>query len=105
MPGDYSGGARETAAGNQPSRRIVPGILQISASGRLQHDHRHQRAMYLALECDMKTRVNYSASCVAVPVAIAGEQLRQRYNSILYPRYEGLLRAYMLYQQQCTSRL
>src|SRR6266700_3621522 len=105
MPGDYSGGAKETAGGDQPFRRIVLAILPISASCRLQHDHRHQRAMYLSLERDLETRVSYSASCVAIPVAIAGEQLRQRHNCILYPCCKSLLRSHMLHQQQCTSRL
>src|SRR5260370_20775917 len=61
--------------------------------------------MYLAFERDLEACVRHSTGCVAVPMAIAGEQLCKWHNRILYPCCEGLLGAHMLHQQQCASRL
>src|SRR5215467_1460330 len=107
MPENHSGGARERAAGHQLARRMMHNakIAWVSTSLCLQHDHRHQRAMYLAFECDLEARVDHGTRCVAVPMAIAGEQLCQWHDRVLYPCCEGLLGAHMFHQQQCASRL
>src|SRR5260221_9363189 len=107
MPGDYSGGAGEKAAGDQPTRRMENStkLVWVSASRCLQHNHRHQRAMYLAFERDLEACVRHGARCVAIPMAIAGEQLCKWHNRILYPCCEGLLGTHMFHQQQCASRL